>query len=444
MSWLCRDCLEMGEGAPRRCPVCASARLVSHAELAELAIAHVDCDAFYASVEKRDRPELADQPVIVGGGVRGVVTTCCYIARTFGVRSAMPMFEARRLCPQAVVIRPDFAKYRAESSRIMALLGALTPLVSPLSLDEAWLDLSGTARLHGAAPAAVLARAQGRIETEIGLIVSVGLAPNRFLAKIASDRDKPRGFCVVGRGDAKAFLAPLPVAALPGVGPALASRLHAAGFGLVGDLQAAGEAETSRRLRPQGIDGLGARLCDLAAGRGSGTVDPGPRRRTISAETTFEEDLSGLADLETALFALCEKLARRARAAGAAGRVVSLKLRDSRFRVLSRRRTLTGPIQTARSLFEEARRLLRRETGEGPWRLIGVGLSDLEARSDPAFGFFDERETRALAAESAGDALRARFGDGALSAARMLSLPPPRRPGDRERAARPSKGLPKM
>ncbi len=164
MSTLCRDCYWTGEAAADRCPRCRSPRLVAHADLMRLTIAHLDCDAFYASVEKRDRPELRDQPVIVGGGKRGVVTTCCYVARLSGVRSAMPMFQARRLCPEAVIIPPAFTKYRAESARIMKKLEALTPLVQPLSLDEAWIDLAGSQRLHGGTPAEVLARLQAEIE----------------------------------------------------------------------------------------------------------------------------------------------------------------------------------------------------------------------------------------------------------------------------------------
>ncbi|MDP3176031.1 MAG: DNA polymerase IV, partial [Phenylobacterium sp.] len=186
MSALCRECFQAGEFS-RRCPACGSPRLIAHPDLTSLAIAHMDCDAFYASVEKRDRPELRDRPVIVGGGKRGVVTTCCYIARIWGVRSAMPMFKALAACPQAVVIKPDFTKYRTESRRIMEMVRALTPLVQPLSLDEAWMDLSGTERLHGASPALTLARLQARIEAEVGITVSIGLAANKFLAKVASD-----------------------------------------------------------------------------------------------------------------------------------------------------------------------------------------------------------------------------------------------------------------
>ena len=208
MNAICRECLWTGADAVTRCPACGSPRVVCDPELDRLSIAHLDCDAFYASVEKRDRPELRDRPVIVGGGVRGVVSTCCYIARQSGVHSAMPMFKALKACPDAVVIKPDFSKYVPESARIFGMVGELTPLVQTLSLDEAWIDLSGTERLNGGPPALQLIRLQKRIEDETGLGVSIGLAPNRFLAKIASELDKPRGFSVIGAANAQALLAP--------------------------------------------------------------------------------------------------------------------------------------------------------------------------------------------------------------------------------------------
>ncbi|KAB2854165.1 MAG: DNA polymerase IV, partial [Bauldia sp.] len=217
---LCRDCAATGTAtaAPARCASCGSPRVLAHDELHTLSIAHIDCDAFYASIEKRDDPSLAGKPLIVGGGVRGVDATCCYIARQSGVRSAMPMFTARRLCPDAVVIKPDMAKYVAVSRRIRALMEDLTPLVEPLSIDEAFLDLGGTAALHKASPARVLARFARRVEEEIGITVSVGLSHNKFLAKIASDLDKPRGFDVIGKAETLAFLADKPVGLIYGVG----------------------------------------------------------------------------------------------------------------------------------------------------------------------------------------------------------------------------------
>ena len=415
MKALCRDCLRAGEAAARRCPACGSPRMLAHEELGALAIAHMDCDAFYASVEKRDRPELRDKPVIVGGGKRGVVTTCCYIARIFGVRSAMPMFKALKACPEAVVIKPDFTKYRAESRRILGMAGELTPLIQPLSLDEAWLDLSGTERLHGAAPALTLARLQARIEAETGLTVSIGLSVNKFLAKIASDLDKPRGFSVIGGGEAERFLAQKPVSILPGVGPAMAAALEKAGFRTVGHLA---RAEPRDLVERWGAHGL--RLVELAHGRDARHVDPDQSRKGISAETTFETDLTALGALEDKLAPLCDKVARQAREAAVAGRTVTLKLRTTDFRIVTRRRTLPVATQTARTLFAVGRELLAREAGARPWRLIGIGLAELVDAEAATDDFFAGDERRARASERTLDALRRRFGSDAVTSGRIL------------------------
>jgi len=415
MSTLCRDCEAIVTAPAGVCAACGSRRTASHPELETLAIAHLDCDAFYASVEKRDHPELRDQPLIVGGGVRGVVTTCCYIARTFGVRSAMPMFKARALCPQAVILRPDFTRYRAESRRIMAALRDLTPLVEPLSLDEAWLDLSGTARLHGAPAAVVLCRLQGRIEREIGLAVSIGLAPAKFLAKIASDLDKPRGYAVIGAAEAKSFLAPRPVSILPGVGSVFAQTLARSGFATVGDLARADPRDLVRRFGAGG-----ARLARLAHGQDARRVDPTSPRKSISAETTFDDDIATVGALEDRLWPLCEKVARRARAEATAGRVVTLKLRLADFRIITRRRSLDAATQTAKSLFANARALLEDEAGAAAYRLIGVGLSELEEARAGADDLFGGAESRALIGERTADAIRARYGDAVLVSGRSL------------------------
>jgi DNA polymerase-4 len=414
LTGFCRDCFSTVPEAARRCPACGSPRLLHHPELGRLSIAHMDCDAFYASVEKRDRPELRDLPVIVGGGKRGVVTTCCYIARISGVRSAMPMFKALKACPQAVVIKPDFAKYRAESKRILGMAAELTPLIQPLSLDEAWMDLSGTERLHGAPPAVTLARLQARIEAEVGITVSIGLASNKFLAKIASDLDKPRGFSVIG-AEAQAFLAPKPVRILPGVGPAMVASLEKAGFRTVGDLARAGARDLADRWGATGL-----RLHDLAHGRDSRAVRPNEARKAMSAETTFNEDLSAREDLEDILAALADRVAGQARAAGIAGRVVTLKLRAADFRIVTRRRTLPVATQTAHTLFKVGRELLAREADGRPWRLIGIGIADLVEADQAGADFFAAEETKALASERSIDAIRARFGKGAVTSARLL------------------------
>jgi DNA polymerase-4 len=382
-------------------------------------MAHIDCDAFYASVEKRDRPQLRDQPVIVGGGKRGVVTTCCYIARISGVRSAMPMFKALKLCPEAVVIKPDFPKYRAESRRIMGKLGALTPLVQPLSLDEAWLDLNGCERLHGGPAAWVLARVQGEIEREVGITVSVGLAPNKFLAKIASDLDKPRGFSVIGAAEAKTFLAGRPVAILPGVGPAMVRSLEARGLRTVGDI-----ARTEPRALADRFGVHGLRLAQLAQGQDARAVDPDQDRKSVSAETTFDEDYADLPSLEDRLWPLCEKVARICRRDGIAGRVAVLKLRKADFSIITRRRTLTAPTQTARVLFHTARELLAKEIDGTAYRLIGIGTTELIEAGTAEGELFAGDETRALKSERAMDALRERFGSAAVLTGRALKTPP--------------------
>ncbi len=387
--------------------------MVNHAELDRQVIAHLDCDAFYASVEKRDRPELRDRPVIVGGGHRGVVATACYVARQYGVGSAMPMFKALKACPDAVVIKPDFAKYKHESRRILGALANLTPLIQTLSLDEAWADLSGTERLNGGSPAWQLARLQKWIEDEVGLTVSLGLAPNRFLAKVASEMDKPRGFSVIG-SEAEQLLAPRPVSILPGVGPIFGRTLRADGFETIGQLAGADVRDLAKRYGDWGL-----RLHDLAHGRDSRPVDPEHDRKGMSAETTFNVDLSSAADLESQLWPLCEKLAAKARRDGIAGRVVTLKLRRTDFRILTRRRTLPDPVQTARTLFAEGRALLKPELGR-PYRLIGIGMADLVDAADVAPGLFSADRTRELTTETTIDRLRDRFGPGAVISGRSL------------------------
>src|SRR5215831_4695116 len=252
MPAFCRDCLADAL-APRRCAACGSPRVVTHAEIATLAIAHVDCDAFYATIEKRDEPSLRDKPVIVGGGKRGVVAACCYVARTFGVRSAMPMFTAKKLCPHAVVVPPNMEKYVKVGREVRRQMLELTPQVEPLSIDEAFMDLAGTARLHGLEPAKSLARFATRVENALSITVSIGLSANKFLAKIASDLDKPRGFSVLGRSEVQAFLAPKPVGFIWGVGKVTQARLAKDGFATVADLAAANAGELGRRYGAEGL-----------------------------------------------------------------------------------------------------------------------------------------------------------------------------------------------
>jgi len=401
---LCRDCGADPGGAPV-CPACGHRRIVRHPELFRLAIAHVDCDAFYASVEKRDRPELMARPVIVGGGVRGVVSAACYIARIHGVHSAMPMFKALKACPDAVVIKPDFSKYTAAARQIRALMEQLTPLVQPLSIDEAVLDLAGTQALHAAPPAAVLARFALRVEREVGVTVSIGLARNRLMAKIAAGRDKPRGFCVIG-AEAATLLAPEPVRLLPGIGPALAKKLEAIGITKLAHLQSLDDPTARRRL---GDDGPSLVL--RARGEDARIVDPTRDTKSISAETTFNTDLAGQEALERELWRLCEKLADRLRQSEFAAAGVVLKLKTASFANRTRTQRLPHPTRLPDLLFQTARTLLAREVDGTAFRLIGVGAQPLApgVQADPP-DLADPGQPRRAATQSAIDALRAKFG----------------------------------
>jgi DNA polymerase IV len=327
MASFCRDCLADVPERALRCPDCGSPRIACHDELLSLSIAHVDCDAFYATIEKRDDPSLRDKPLIVGGGRRGVVATACYVARTYGIRSAMPMFEARRLCPHAHVVRPDMAKYAAVGRKVRELMGALTPLVEPLSIDEAFLDLTGTERLHGMAPAKSLAAFALRVEQEIGITVSIGMSQNKFLAKIASDLDKPRGFSALALGEAAGFLAPRPVTFIWGVGKTMGAALARAGYRTIADLQRAAESELMRRFGAEGL-----RFARLARGVDARAVNPGRETKSISAETTLDRDVADFRALERLLWALCEKVSGRLKAKALAGTTVTLKLKSADFR----------------------------------------------------------------------------------------------------------------
>lgn len=421
MDALCRDCFETGRfGAGSwagPCPACGGRRVVRHAELFALSVAHVDCDAFYASVEKRDRPELAGKPLIVGGGVRGVVATACYIARIHGVRSAMPMFKARALCPDAVVIKPDIAKYVTESRRIRALMDRLTPLVQAMSIDEAALDLSGTQALHGVPPAVTLARFAAEVERQVGVTVSIGLAPNRMLAKIAVDRDKPRGFTVIGQHEAASLLAPEKVTLLPGIGPVMAKRLTARGLTRLGQLQALSPHE-ARRLLGQDGPALAAR----ARGEDTRRVQPESETKSVSAETTFDTDIAAFAALEPFLWRLSEKLARRLAEKDLAAAGVVLKLKTADFALRTRALRLPSPTRLPDAIFAAGRDLLAREAdGHTRFRLIGIGAQPLAPGGEADRGdLADPDIARRVATQTALDQLRRRFGQAVIGRGRGL------------------------
>ena len=406
MSPFCRDCLSDVPSPAKRCAACGSPRVLRHDELAELAIAHVDCDAFYATIEKRDDPSLAAEPVIVGGGRRGVVAAACYVARTYGVKSAMPMFEALRLCPHARVVRPNIEKYSRVGREVRSMMLALTPLVEPLSIDEAFVDLSGTTRLHGLAPAKVLARFALDVEKSLAITVSIGLSCNKFLAKIASDLDKPRGFAVLG-SEAQTFLASKPVSFIFGVGKVSAQRLARDGFRQIADLQKTSEIELARRYGEEG-----RRLARLARGIDPREVDPERETKSVSSETTFDEDISEFQRLERIVWVETETVSARLKQKALAGATVTLKLKTVDFKIRTRALSFDAPTQLALKIFAAARELLLRETDGTKFRLLGVGVSALADadQADPA----DFVDMRAAEAEYAVDRVRARFGDDAV------------------------------
>lgn len=421
---LCRDCLRSTEGGRSRCTRCGSPRVVWHPELFHLAIAHVDCDAFYAAVEKRDDPSLADKPLIVGGGRRGVVATACYIARTFGVRSAMPMFKALEACPHAIVIPPDMAKYARVGGEVRELMLALTPSVEPLSIDEAFLDLTGTERLHQAPPALTLARFQRQVEREIGVTVSIGLSHSKFLAKIASERDKPRGFAVIGRAETVAFLAAQPVSAIWGVGKALQERLAADGLRKIADLQKCEERDLARRY-----GSIGTRLAQLARGEDARAVSPDRRAKSISAETTFDKDLCEAEALLPILRMLSERVSERLKRHGLVGRNVVLKLKSRDFRLRTRSVRLETSTNLADHIFRTGHRLLAKELDGTEFRLLGIGVSDIaNAAMERPPDLLDANDEKRARAEHAMDEIRGRFGPEGLALGLTFAKRPARKP----------------
>ncbi len=411
----CRDCL-VDAVAGESCSNCGGTRILTHPELNQLSIAHMDCDAFYAAIEKRDDPSLKDKPLIVGGETRGVVSTCCYIARKYGVRSAMPMFQAKKLCPKAVIVKPRHSHYAAVAKEIRGFCQELTPLVEPLSLDEAYLDLSGTEKMQGRSPARTMAALSARIEKEIGISVSIGLSYNKFLAKLASELDKPRGFAVLGKGEAKSFLRDKPVGIIRGAGKVLAAKLERDGYATIGALAQADTRELATRY---GATGLW--LARVAQGEDSRRVDPGGEMKTISSETTFDKDLSRLAELEKILWRQAERVSARAKSYDMAGRTIVLKLKTSDFHLRTRSTSLDAPTQLADRIFRTALMALKREADGTRFRLLGVGLSGLAPATgaDPQ-SLIDPQNDKRAAAERAMDKIRSKFGGASVNKGRGL------------------------
>lgn len=418
MPSLCRDCDADVSDVSDICAACGSYRMISHPELEQLSIAHIDCDAFFAAIEKRDNPDLEGKPVIVGGRKRGVVTTCCYIARLNGVHSAMPMFKALKACPEAIVVPPRREAYSKASKQIQEKFKTLTPKVQMLSVDEGFLDLSGTTRVNDGYPARSLSRLSREIEDEIGITISIGLSENKFLAKTASELDKPRGFALLAKDEAVNMLADKPVSFIHGVGKQLAKKLERDGYRMIVDLQGADARELIRRYgetglwlhqRSQGIDNRPVRTDGI--------------RKSVSAERTFNEDISDYKLLEDRLWQVCEETAIRSKRSNVEGSTITLKLKSKDFRNLTRSVTIPAPTNLANVLFRYAKPLLERETKQGrAYRLIGIGISHLEDARWDTRDLIDPSVEKRAKAERASDAARSRFGNASVVTGRAIRL----------------------
>ena len=378
MSSLCRTCLTVTPAASepvQRCGSCGSPKVVQHAELDALSLAHIDCDAFYAAVEKRDDPSLRNKPVIIGGGQRGVVTTACYLARIQGVRSAMPMYRAKQLCPKAVIVKPNMAKYRETGMEIRAYFRALTPDVEPLSIDEAFLDLAPV-QAAGKHPAQELARLAQTVQDQVGITISVGLSYNKLLAKIASDLDKPDGFAILGQAEALDFLSDKPVKLIWGVGPATAKRMNALGITRIAQLRAFPKDDMITMFGR-----FGERLYHFCRAEDPRKVREDRESKSVSSETTLMTDTGDLAELTAVVEKLANRVAERLQKYELEGKRITLKLKTSDFDILSRSQTLDGHTAEPRVLFSVAQRLLAAEVAREPlqaYRLLGVGVAGFD------------------------------------------------------------------
>ena len=403
---LCKDCFAKVH-QENRCPSCHSPRILFHKELFSLNIAHVDCDAFYASVEKSKNVELVDKPLIVGGGNRGIVTTCCYIARINGVRSAMPIYIAKKLCPKAIIVPPRMGLYREISKFIFSKMTQLTPMVETIALDEAYLDLSGTKQLHGKTAAELLVQLAKEIENELNLSISIGLSENRFLAKLASSLNKPRAFTVIGHEEKHNFINNLPVTCIPGVGPKLSKKLKEDSIEKISQLVALG----LDRLENQ-YGTYGKTLWNLARGRDSKKIKPNSTRKSISKEITFNSDLTKETDLKKALWMLSEKLSDELKSSGIRGQTMTLKLKRSDFTVSSLSYTAERPINMAEDLYQMSLALLLKKVFLAPFRLLGLSISKLipEKENEMVEKSFDITYNKLLKAELAMDKIKSKFG----------------------------------
>ncbi len=403
---ICRDCFKISF-ATKFCPSCRSPRTIQHSELFNLSIAHIDCDAFYASVEKRDDPNLMNKPIIVGGGKRGVVTTCCYISRIKGVRSAMPIFKAKKLCPEAVIISPRMSVYQEVSKDMMNIMLDFTPMVEPISVDEAFLDLSGTTRLHKLSPSEILLRIIKKIENELNITVSAGLSHNKFLAKLASAHQKPRGFMIIGKEETQGFLEKLDVAKISGIGPALQTKLKTEGISKIAQLK-----NVKQSLLEKRYGSIGRKIWNLAHGIDIRPINPQKTRKSISSETTFGKNIDKLACLRKTLWELSEKVSYQLKEKKLTANSLTIKLKTANFQQITITQSSKVPVKFAEELFLMSLKLLSKKIDFKPFRLIGLGVSKLQIDNNETLmsDLFPHSDKRKVNLELALDKIRAKYG----------------------------------
>jgi len=408
---ICRDCFDVSMEISEICKKCHSPRTLSHKQISKLYIAHIDCDAFYASVEKRDDPILQNKPVIIGGGNRGVVSTACYIARTKGIKSAMPMYKAKKLCPEAVVIKPNMKKYKDVSREIREIMKKLTPIIEPISLDEAFLDLKGTYRLHKKVPALILVELVKEIKIKTGINVSVGLSFNKYLAKVCSDLDKPKGFSIIGNSEAIAFLKDKPVNLLWGIGNKFKKRLNSEGIINIGQIQKMQDKELVKRY-----GAIGYHIYQLSRGQDTRKIKPNRKIKSVSHETTFQKDTNNKRELERVLNNLSRKVSDRSKLLGIGGKTVNLKLKTKDFKLITRSKTFSDPTQLHVRIYKTAKELLYNHLNSSKYRLIGVGISELtEEKLCDLDSLIDLKSNNDKKIEVALSKLRNKFGDNIIT-----------------------------
>lgn len=412
----CRDCFVSIKNQAIECAHCGSNRLIHHQELDRLFIAHLDCDAFYAAVEKRDNPTIREKPVIIGGGDRGVVATACYIARSFGIHSAMPMYKAKSLCPDAIILTPNIVKYREVSRSIMQIFETATPLVERVSLDEAYLDLTGTRQIHREASAITLARLIKTIENTVGITISLGLSHNKFLAKMASDENKPSGFSIVGYNETSTYLYQKKISKLPGVGPSLVKRCNLVGIEYIKDVLQLTEDNKNLLFGKNRV-----RMEAMCNGHDSRKVTPKKPVKSLSTETTFTANIGNLDLLLNELWPLCEKVSCRLKLHKFGAFTITVKLTTPQFKKISRSITLNNSTQLAEVLYKQATRIVTKQIRSGPFRLIGISVKNFQAESLADLeGLFDSKLKRVKSIEKVLTDLKKKFGNSVIEHGRSF------------------------